>query len=177
MSSSESKSAPTKLKRENAKSARHLAREQLVQALYQWCLVANADPLLILKQIEAREPLADWPEDLLAQEPAGTTVDHRYFREVWPMLVTAEPILAERLQPHLDRPYAELSPIERSILLLGAYELIHRLDIPYRVVLNEAIELAKNFGGTDGHKYVNGVLDRLVLTARSAELRKTDQKQ
>ena len=64
--------------------------------------------------------------------------------------------------PHLDRRAAELSPIERAILLIGAWELVHRPDTPYRVVINEAVELAKAYGGTDGHRFVNGVLDKLA---------------
>ena len=74
------------------------------------------------------------------------------------------------LAPHLDRAAAELSPIERAILVIGAWELAHRLEIPYRVVINEAVELAKSYGGTDGHKFVNGVLDKLAADVRAAEI-------
>jgi N utilization substance protein B len=70
---------------------------------------------------------------------------------------------------YLDRPLAELSPIEHAILLIGAYELIHRPEIPFRVVINEAVELAKDFGGTEGFKYVNGVLDKLAVQLRPGE--------
>jgi N utilization substance protein B len=73
--------------------------------------------------------------------------------------------------PYLDRRAAELSPIERAILALGAWELKYRLDIPYRVVINEAVEVAKSFGGTDGFKYVNGVLDKLGVDLRPTESR------
>ncbi|HMJ49628.1 MAG TPA: transcription antitermination protein NusB, partial [Burkholderiales bacterium] len=77
----------------------------------------------------------------------------------------------EELRPFLDRPLKELSPIEHGILLLGAYELAHQPDVPYKVVINEAVELAKSFGGTEGHKYVNGVLDKLAAKLRAAEIR------
>jgi N utilization substance protein B len=79
--------------------------------------------------------------------------------------------LDEALQPHLDRPIGELSPIERAILELAAYELMHHLEIPYRVVINEAVELAKSYGGTDGYKYVNGVLDKLAGVVREVEVK------
>jgi N utilization substance protein B len=73
-------------------------------------------------------------------------------------------------QPHLDRPASALSPIEHCILLLGAFELAHHPETPYRVVINEAVELAKTFGGTEGHKYVNGVLDRVAAQLRALEV-------
>ena len=74
------------------------------------------------------------------------------------------------ITPLLDRPLGELSPIERGVLWIGAYEFQHCLDVPWRVVLNECIELAKSFGGTDGHKYVNGVLHQLAAQLRPAEV-------
>jgi N utilization substance protein B len=72
------------------------------------------------------------------------------------------------IQPFLDRPAQSLSPIEHALLLIGAYELMKAKDIPYRVAINEAVELAKSYGGTDGHKYVNGVLDKLAAQVRPA---------
>ncbi len=80
--------------------------------------------------------------------------------------------LQEVLTPHIDRPWPEISPIERGILLLGACEFKHFPETPYRVVLNEAIELAKSFGGTDGHKFVNGVLDKLAAGLRPDEAKR-----
>jgi transcription antitermination protein NusB len=74
------------------------------------------------------------------------------------------------LRRHTDRPTAQLSPLERGILLIGAWELAHGLSVPWRVVINEAVELAKTFGGTDGHKYVNGVLDKAAQHWRAAEI-------
>ncbi|MGA1652823.1 MAG: transcription antitermination factor NusB, partial [Burkholderiaceae bacterium] len=72
--------------------------------------------------------------------------------------------------PCLDRKVDELSPVERAVLLLSTYELLHHLEIPYRVVINEAVELTKSFGGTDGYKFVNGVLDKLALSVRAVEV-------
>jgi N utilization substance protein B len=74
------------------------------------------------------------------------------------------------LAPMLDREVEALSPIEHGVLLLGGYELIHQPDVPYRVVLNEAVDLAKRYGGTDGHKYINGVLDKLAQVVRQVEV-------
>jgi transcription antitermination protein NusB len=81
------------------------------------------------------------------------------------------------ITPLLDRPLAEISPIERGVLWIGAYEFQHCLDVPWRVVLNECIELAKSFGGTDGHKYVNGVLHQLAAQLRPVEVAADGQKQ
>ena len=78
--------------------------------------------------------------------------------------------LEQKVAPYLDRTIQELSPVELSILLLSTYELIYHPNIPYRPIINEAIELAKTFGGTDGHKYINGVMDKLATQLRSAEV-------
>ena len=80
-------------------------------------------------------------------------------------------MLEQALAPCLDRKVRELSPVERGILLLSAWELKNAPEVPYRVVINEAVELAKSFGGTDGHKYVNGVLDKLAKSLRTQESR------
>ena len=81
-----------------------------------------------------------------------------------------EQALDSHITPLLDRPLAELSPVERGILLIGAYELLHCPDVPWRVAINEGVELAKKFGGTDGHKYINGVLDKLAQDVRAVEI-------
>ena len=78
--------------------------------------------------------------------------------------------LREKLEPLADRKWDEVSPVERAILLIGAWELVHNPEIPYKVTINEAIELGKRFGGTDGHKYVNGVLDKLAAAVRPDEV-------
>jgi len=79
-------------------------------------------------------------------------------------------VLENEIAPFLDRAFRELSPVERGILLLAGYELMRELEVPYRVVINEAVELAKVYGGTDGHKYVNGVLDKLAARLRRIEV-------
>ena len=78
--------------------------------------------------------------------------------------------LREQLVPHIDREWGEVSPIERAVMLIGAFELSNMPETPYRVIINEAIELTKAFGGTDGHKYVNGVLDKIAAILRPAEV-------
>ncbi len=80
------------------------------------------------------------------------------------------PRLREAIEPLIDRRFEELSPVERSLLLLGAFELVHHVETPYRVIINEAVELAKTYGGTDGHKFVNGVLDKAAARLRAAEV-------
>ena len=79
-------------------------------------------------------------------------------------------MLIARIAPHLDRKPEQLSPIEKALLVIGAWELVNRVEIPYKVVINEAVELAKAYGGTDGHKFVNGVLDKLAAEVRAEEI-------
>jgi N utilization substance protein B len=137
------------------KSGRRRAREFALQGLYQWRVGRN-DPELICRQV---------------QEASGfAKADTDYFHELWRGATTHADTLEAALEPHLDRKVQELSPIERAILLIGAYELVHRPEVPYRVAINEAVELAKSYGGTDGHKFVNGVLDKLAPVVRAAEV-------
>ena len=95
--------------------------------------------------------------------------DGDYFRELLNGAIAQSVELRELIAPTVDRPVTELSPIEHAVLLLGAWELKNKIEIPYRVVINEAVELTKSFGGIDGHKYVNGVLDRLAGKLRPDE--------
>ena len=127
-----------------------------MQGLYQWQL--NRDP-------------ADIIEKQLRHQRDFEKADERFFSELLHGVLAQAAELDQALGPCLDRPAAELSPVEHAILLLGAFELSRRLEIPYRVVINEAVELAKVFGGTDGYKYVNGVLDKLAPRFREAEVR------
>jgi N utilization substance protein B len=94
-----------------------------------------------------------------------------YFEALFHGVLKESTDLELKLAPHLDRPIGELSPIERGILLIGAHELANCPDVPYRVAINEAVELAKKYGGTDGHKYVNGVLDKLAKLMRPEEIK------
>ena len=142
--------------KEPKKTPRRLAREVAMQALYQWRVSGNSLEAIEdhLEQESEAWPRADKPLALMLIRGAAQHAD----------------ALEGQITPHLDRPMAELSPIERAILLVGAYELAERLETPYRVVINEAIELAKSFGGTDGHRYINGVLDKLAPQLRAAEV-------
>jgi N utilization substance protein B len=105
----------------------------------------------------------------LAEAKGFDKIDPEYFRTLLEGAIAAAPGLERAIAPHLDRDFARLSPVERGILLLAGYELAHRPDVPYRAVINEAVELAKSYGGTDGYKYVNGVLDKLASQMRPAE--------
>ncbi len=134
--------------------SRKLAREFTLQGLYAW-LVGGADVTLIVANLREDEQFK--------------RVDEAFFRTLLYGVLKEEDLLAARLAPLLDRPLAELSPIEHGILLIGAYELLHCPDVPLRVAINEGVELAKKFGGTDGHKYVNGVLDKLGREVRTLE--------
>lgn len=135
--------------------SRRKSREFALQGLYQWKLTAGATED-IQQQLQATEGFAK--------------ADGEHFADLLHGALRHREALEADLIPHLDRPMAELSPVEYAILLLAAYELQHHLDIPYRVVLNEAVELAKTFGGTDGYKYVNGVLDKLAAQVRAVEI-------
>ena len=126
------------------------AREVALQALYAWQL-SGGDPLQEARANEAYEKSL-FLDDLL--------------RGVSSRAAELEALIA----PHLDRPFARLSPIERAILYIGAYELSAHPDTPFKVVLNEAIELGKSFGGTDGYRFVNGVLEKIAQAQRPEEV-------
>ena len=134
-----------------ARGGRRRAREFALQGLYQW-LVGRQDARAILAHLEESDDYGAAEEDYVAELLRGV-IDHATQ-------------LSAALEPLLDRAAKALSPVEHAILLIGAYELLHRPEIPRRVVINEAVEIAKSYGGTDGFKYVNGVLDRLAATAR-----------
>jgi transcription antitermination protein NusB len=137
---------------------RRRSREFALQGLYQWQL-AKTDPAAIARQ--------------LAEAKGFEKVDPDYFKALLEGTIAAAPELEQAIAPLLDREYGRLSPVERGILLLAGYELAHRPDVPYRVVINESVELAKSYGGTDGHKYVNGVLDKLAAKLRQPEKRES----
>ncbi|ATE61558.1 transcription antitermination factor NusB [Thauera sinica] len=138
------------------KMARRRARELALQGVYQWLLSGNS-MTSVQRHIEAET------EDL-------DKVDRELFVSLLRGVLENADDLRAAFSPLIHRPVAELSPIEHAILLLGAHELRHNLETPYRVVINEAIELAKGYGGTDGHKFVNGVLDRLAANLRAVEV-------
>lgn len=136
------------------KSPRHRARELALQGVYQWRLTGG-ESAQIEKQIQSEKKLGRYDKALFSKLLGGVLSRHADIEAL--------------LTPHLDRPLAELSPVEFAVLLLGAFELSQSLEVPYKVVINEAVELAKSFGGTDGHKYVNGVLDKLAPKLRAPE--------
>ncbi|MCU0768756.1 MAG: transcription antitermination factor NusB [Burkholderiaceae bacterium] len=145
------------------RSARRRARELAVQGLYQW-LVGGQDAAAIEGHLaESRGP--EGLDDLAAR------ADMAHYRELLTGAIDGAAGLRTEFAPHLDRDVAALSPVEHGILLLATYELKHRSEIPYRVIINEAVELAKSFGGTEGFRYVNGVLDKVAAQLRPSEFR------
>lgn len=137
------------------KSSRRRSREFALQGLYQWQL-AGTDPETIAQQLSDAEGF--------------NKIDADYFQLLLTGAVAGAVEMEQRIAPLLDRAYKSLSPVERGILLLAGFEFEQCPEVPYRVVINEAIELAKSFGGTDGHKYVNGVLDKMAAQLRAAEM-------
>jgi len=136
------------------RTPRHRAREFALQGLYQW-LLNNEPASTVITNIRSAHGFEK--------------ADGDYFRELLNGAIAQSVELRELIAPTVDRPVTELSPIEHAVLLLGAWELKNKIEIPYRVVINEAVELTKSFGGIDGHKYVNGVLDRLAGKLRPDE--------
>lgn len=138
------------------RKSRRKAREFALKALYERKLSGNtaAD---IARHVRDEEGYAN--------------VEEKYFLILLNGVIDQAPALEAALTPYIDRKLAELSPIEYAVLMIGAYEALHCPDVPYRVVINEAVELAKSYGGTDGHKYVNGVLDKLLPAVRPHESR------
>ena len=125
-----------------------------MQALYQWQLTQQS-ALEIKKQF------------LESEDSSG--VDREYFEELLTSCIEQQEAIASALTPFLDRPLEQLDPVESAILMIGMFELKNRIDVPYRVVINEAVDLCKRFGATDAHKYVNAVLDRAAKDIRAAE--------
>jgi len=136
------------------RTPRHRAREFALQGLYQW-LLNNEDATKVVNNIRGAHGF--------------DKADGEYFADLLRGTIKQSVELREVFTPLVDRGIGELSPIEHAVLLIGAYELKNHIEIPYRVVINEAVELAKTFGGSDGYKYVNGVLDKLSATMREAE--------
>jgi N utilization substance protein B len=137
------------------RTPRHRAREFALQGLYQW-LLNNEPASTVVSNIRAAHGFEK--------------ADGEYFTELLNGTIHQSVELRETIAPTIDRAVTELSPVEHAVLLLGAWELKNKIEIPYRVVINEAVELAKSFGGVDGHKYVNGVLDRLSGQLRPDEV-------
>lgn len=148
----------TKLQHANPsknRSPRHRAREFALQGIYQWLL--NHESAAVI-------------ENHIRQAHGFEKADAAHFEALIYGSIKEADELRNKIAPLLDRPIMELSPVEHAALLIGALELKNHLEIPYRVVINEAVELTKSFGGVDGHKYVNGVLDKLSAQLRQVEI-------
>jgi transcription antitermination protein NusB len=147
MKTESNSSRPDRLSR----GARRASRSLAVQGLYQW----------LLAQQEAGAIDA-----FLREQESYSRCDQDYFDTIFHGTLRGASDLRAAFAASLDRPLEELSPVEHAILLLATYEFMHVPEVPYRVVINEAVELGKSFGGTDGHKYINGVLDKLASQLR-----------
>lgn len=130
----------------------------------------------IYRMLLAGDELREVERDLMEDEDYGRA-DAAYFRELLASVAAEAAAIDTRLQPLLDRAIRELNPIEHAILRIAGYELLHDPSIPYRVAINEGVELAKQYGGTDGYKFVNGVLDRLAAEARPDECARSPARQ
>lgn len=151
MSSTQSKHANPNKNR----TPRHRAREFALQGLYQW-LISKEDAGVI---------------DAYIRNAHGfDKADREHFDVLLHGAIRDAASLRADILPFIDRAIEQLSPIEHAAMLIGAFELKHHIEIPYRVVINEAVELTKSFGGIDGHKYVNGVLDKLAAQLRATEV-------
>jgi transcription antitermination protein NusB len=147
-------SSPSNAKPVRGTRARSIARKLAMQALYQWQLTQQSAAVIKTQFLES-------------EESAG--VDREHFDELLTGCIARHEELASALAPFIDRPVAQLDPVETAILLIGMFELRERVDIPYRVVINEGVDLCKRFGATDAHKYINAVLDRAARELRTAE--------
>jgi len=136
------------------KSKRRIARELVLQGLYQWRLTGDTQRVI---------------ETQLRETEIFCRTDEDFFCRLLNGVLDNVNLLEQTIHPFLDRPLKELSPVEYGILLLSTYELIYFLDVPYRAIINEAIELARVYGGSDGYKFVNGVLDKLANKIRVIE--------
>jgi len=134
------------------KTSRRQARELALQALYAWQL-SGSDPM----------------EQALSHEEGGKT-DLLFVETILVGVVAGEAELQKLITPHLDRDFKRLSPIERAILYIGAFELASHPETPFKVVLNEAIELGKSYGAAEGHRFINGVLEKIAVALRPEEV-------
>ena len=142
------------------RKSRHLARQAAVQALYQWDVTG--------------QNRFDIESSFLSDRKLELS-DQEYFQQLITLIPQQAPELDAAVAPYLDRDMGKVDPIERAILRLSAYELIHRVEIPYRVVINEAIELAKTFGSENSYRFINGILDRMGTSVRELEVSASKQ--
>ncbi len=142
--------------KKNLTEMRRNARNLALQALYQWSVAGQS-----VTEIDAQ----------FRVDNDMSNTDTQLFSELLRGVIGSSRDLDESFRPFLDRPLDDLDPVELSVLRIGAYELKHRLQVPYRVAINESVELAKTFGATESHKYINGILDKLAQRARAEEIR------
>jgi transcription antitermination protein NusB len=147
--------AKSAFKRTKPKSARRRSREIALQGLYEW-LVSGAEAGVI--------------DAHMREQDGFDKCDSAHFDALLHGCIAEAAAIDAVLTHHVDRKTTLLSPVEHGVLMIGVYELTHCIDIPYKVAINEAVELAKSFGGTDGHKYVNGVLDKSAAELRPVEV-------
>ena len=160
MSTEDERAAPAERKRpvarrSDAKSARRRAREFALQGLYEW-LLSRGDAGAIDAHVREHEGF--------------DRCDRAHFDLLLHGAIREAEAIDATLAAHIDRKVELLSPIEHAALMIGTFELMRCIEIPYKVAINEAVELAKSFGGTDGHKYVNGVLDKVAVEVRGIEV-------
>ena len=146
---------PVASKRPKPKSARRRAREVALQGLYEW-LISGAEASVV--------------DAHMREQDGFDKCDTVHFDALLHGCIAEAADIDALLTHHVDRKTTQLSPVEHGVLMIGVYELTHCIEIPYKVAINEAVELAKSFGGTDGHKYVNGVLDKAALELRAVEV-------
>lgn len=147
---------PKTNKKASLTDKRRAARSFALQALYQWQM--------------AGQPVNEIDAQFRVNNDMSNT-DVRLFSELLIGVASRKTELDDRYKPFLDRELCDLDPVELTVLRIGAYELMHRLEVPYRVAINESVELAKIFGATESHRYVNGILDKLAQRVRMAEVK------
>ncbi len=135
--------------------ARHNARKHIIQALYQWQLTQSN-----LSEIEQQ----------FQEEFLGSRVELAYFQELLHTIPRQITTIDDAFSPHLSRPLNDIDPVELAILRLATFELLFRIDIPYQVVINEALELTKTFGSQESFRFINGVIDKVAHKTRTAEV-------
>lgn len=148
--------APKSNKKNSLTAQRRAARSFALQALYQWQM--------------AGQPVNEIDAQFRVDNDMRNT-DVRLFSELLIGVASRKSELDEQFKPFLDRELNDLDPVELAVLRIGAYELTQRMEVPYRVAINESVELAKTFGATESHRYVNGILDKLAQRVRMAEIR------
>lgn len=144
------------MKNKSSSGARTRARELVLQALYQK-QIAEHDSAELIKQFH--------------EQKAFKRVDQEFFNTTLKDICDSQSELEEKIAELIDRPLKQLDPVELGILLIGVFELQNRADVPYKVVINEGVNLAKRFGATDGHKYINACLDKAAQSLREIEIK------